>query len=319
MIRRPRLPVVSLLMALAPSAWACECLIVHPICKEVHATNAVFIGVAEAVQPRFLDYWRSASGAPKLPTEELARLRAEGALQKLRALYLDLAGELPPQERTQLEKAPSIRELEDSFNSISSGGVRTRFKVLKRYKSPKDDGDDDDKVADAAEITIWSDAGECGIHFQTGETYLVYADNDEETGRLRTSICYRTRRLADAGADLAFLYEYEKGGEAQSRLEGFVTNKRDQDRPTYTNRIEAPVAGVTVAMELPGGQRRFTTSDAEGRFWFDGLTQGTYQLFAFAEGYPRRVRDLAGPQRVPVPAKGCAMDVLTVPERLPLQ
>lgn len=316
MLRRPYVPVALILAIFAPAAWACECLIVYPVCREVHATDAVFIGVAESVQPKYLDYWRSANGGPKLPVEELTRLRAEGALEKLRGLYLDLAGDLPPQERTQLEKAPTIRELEDSFNSISSGGVRTRFKVLKNYKSPKDD--DDDEPKDANFITVWSDTGECGIHFQTGETYLVYADNDEETGRLRTSICFRTRRLADAGADLAFLYQYEKGGEASSRLEGFVTNKRDQDRPTYTNKIEAPVAGVTVAMQLPGGQHLFTTSDAEGRFWFDGLKKGDYQLSAYATGFPRTVHELSGPQRVRVPEKGCALDVINIPSGLPL-
>lgn len=317
MLRRLGVPIGMLLAMLPLSARACECLIVYPLCREVRLTDAVFIGVAEKVQPKFLDYWRSANGAPKLPLEELSRLRAEGALEKLRALYLELSGDLPEQERTQLENAPTLRELEDSFNSIASGGVRTRFKVLKRYKAGRDDDADE---ADNAEVTtVWSDSGDCGIHFQTGETYLVYADFDEETGRLKTSVCYRTRRLADAGADMAFLYQYEKGGEATSRLEGFATTKRDQDPPTYTNRIEAPAAGVVLHMTTPQGQHRFTSSDGEGRFWFDGLAGGQYQLSAFAAGYPRKVQELAGPQNVQVPAKGCALEVVTVANGLPLQ
>ena len=317
MPRRLGVPISILLAILPFPARACECLIVYPICREVRSTDAVFIGVAESVQPKYLDYWRLANGAPKLPLEKLSRLRSQGALEELRALYLELSGDLPLQERTQLENAPTLRELEDSFNSIASGGVRTRFKVLKRYKLPQ--GDDDEEPESDDFTTVWSDSGDCGVHFQAGETYLVYADYDEETGRLKTSICYRTRRLADAGADLAFLYQYEKGGEATTRLEGFVTSKRDQDRPTYSDRIEAPVAGVVVGMTTSEGQHRFTASDAEGRFWFDGLVAGRYQLSAFGEGYPLRGRELAGPQGVQIPAKGCATEVLTVASRLPLQ
>lgn len=320
MIRRSCWRVLWALLALVPTAArACDCLIVYPICNEVHAADAVFIGVAESVQPKFLDYWRTAGGSAPLPLDELSRLRAEGspaAMEKLRALYLEMAGDLPAQERAAIENAATVRELDDLFNSLSSGGVRTRFRILKNYKADKGDGEE---PAPVGFTTVWTDTGECGIHFQTGETYLVYADYDEETGRLRTSICYRTRRLADAGADLAFLYRYEKGGEASSRLEGFVTSERNQDRPTYTNRIRSPVGGTTVALAMPGGQRWFTTSDAEGRFWFDGLAEGEYAVSVFASGYPQRTRELAGPQRVRVPAKGCALDVVTITGGLPLQ
>jgi hypothetical protein len=312
MFRRLTVPVALAVAVLMPvAARACECLVVYPICQEVHSSDAVFIGVAESVQPKFLDYWRT--GPARLPLDEIAKLRAEGtaaALEKLRALYLDVAGELPAGERVAIESAPSLRELEDAFNSISVGGVRTRFKVLKSYKK-------NDKPEEPT--TIWSDAGECGIHFQTGETYLVYADYDEETGRLKTSICYRTRRLADAGADMAFLYQFEQGGEASSRLEGFVTGTKLQDRPTYTNTIKDPVAGAAVGLAMPDGSKRFTTSDGEGRFWFDGLREGDYQLSAWGAGYPLRVRELAGPQKVKVPANGCAMDVIGIPPGLPLQ
>jgi hypothetical protein len=312
MLRRLTVPFAFMVTALLPAmARACECLIVYPICQEVHASDAVFIGVAESVHPKFLDYWRTESG--KLPLDEIARLRAQAtpdSLEKLRAIYLDMAGELPPGERLALEKAGTFRDLEDAFNSIAMGGVRTRFRVLKSYK----------KIEKPAEpMIIWSDAGDCGIHFQTGETYLVYADFDEETGRLKTSICYRTRRLADAGADMAFLYRYEQGGEFSSRLEGFVTGAKQQDRPTYTNKIRDPVPDVAVALALPGGERWSTTSDAEGRFWFDGLRAGEYELSAFGKGYPLTVRELAGPQRIKVPAKGCAMDVIGIAPGVPWQ
>ncbi|HXJ38060.1 MAG TPA: carboxypeptidase-like regulatory domain-containing protein [Bryobacteraceae bacterium] len=315
-----RVLFAALMAALAPvPVWAaCKCLITYPICPEVAASDVVFIGVAESVQPTFLDYWRSADGG-KLPVDEMARLHEAGtpaALEKLRSIYLELAGDLSEPDRLQLVTAKSFRELEGVFNSITAGGVRTRFRVIKSYKSRKGKDDDDDEKP-AKEVVIWTDAGECGIHFQTGETYMVYADNDEETGRLRTSICYRTQRLSDAGQDLSYLFYFERGGAQSSRLEGYVTNKRDQDRPTYTDHIEAPVGGMAVTLDTPGGHRFVTTSDSAGRFWFDGLARGDYQLSVFDSVFPRTVRQLAGPQRIRIPEKGCATDMLFVPTGLP--
>jgi hypothetical protein len=35
---------------------------------------------------------------------------------------------------------------------------------------------------------VWNDLGNCGSLFQKGETYLVYATDDEETDRLETGV-----------------------------------------------------------------------------------------------------------------------------------
>ena len=86
MPRRLGVPISILLAILPFPARACECLIVYPICREVRSTDAVFIGVAESVRPKYLDYWRLANGAPKLPLEKLSRLRSQGALEELRKL-----------------------------------------------------------------------------------------------------------------------------------------------------------------------------------------------------------------------------------------
>src|SRR3954471_1955625 len=136
MLRGLRVLFPALVAALAPlPAWACKCLITYPICQETAGSDVVFIGMAESVQPKFLDYWRPADGA-KLPVEEMARLHQEGtpaALEKLRAIYLDLAGDLSEPDRLQLVTAKSFRELEGVFNSITAGGVRTRFRIIKSY------------------------------------------------------------------------------------------------------------------------------------------------------------------------------------------
>jgi len=46
--------------------------------------------------------------------------------------------------------------------------------------------------------------GDCGFEFEIGDTYLVYADI-EDNGALETSICHRTRHIKYAGTDLRYL------------------------------------------------------------------------------------------------------------------
>ena len=46
--------------------------------------------------------------------------------------------------------------------------------------------------------------GDCGYHFEVGESYLVYAYRSNEN-KLETNICQRTRSLVDAKDDLRLL------------------------------------------------------------------------------------------------------------------
>lgn len=79
------------------------------------------------------------------------------------------------------------------------------------------------------------------------------------------------------------------------------------------DKIESPVPNVVVGVKS-GEQSVYTRSDAEGRYFFDGLAGGEYDVSAFDSGFPRIVRTLAGPMRVQVPEKGCANQVLAIPK-----
>jgi len=122
------------------------------------------------------------------------------SLASLRQIYLKMFGDLPDDARRQLLSAKTHKELDAVFSSIAGQGTRTSFRVRTVFRRPKDDAEE----APMTSLVVWTGA-DCGIDFQQGEVYLVYADDDEETGRLGTSICYRTKRLSDAGADLAYL------------------------------------------------------------------------------------------------------------------
>jgi hypothetical protein len=158
-------------------------------------------------------------------------------------------------------------------------------------------------------MDVWTPFGDCGYDFQTGETYLVYADDDEESGAVSTDSCSGTKRLSDAGADLAYLYFFENNGDDSARLDGFATsNELHQMDAAQT---QAPVAGILVELKSEHGSR-FTETGVNGKFVFDGLEAGEYSVAAYGPGYPKTSTLLAGPQHVHIDAKGCAAATLLI-------
>lgn len=73
--------------------------------------------------------------------------------------------------------------------------VEVKFKVRRAWKQVSTD-----------EITVRTGrgSGDCGFHFEVGESYLVYAYGPDENN-LETNICQRTEKLTDAGEDLKLL------------------------------------------------------------------------------------------------------------------
>ena len=130
--------------------------------------------------------------------------------------------DLPAEHKKRFASATSPAELADLFYWILDHGKRVRLRVRTVFRGELGDDDDDDDAPPKA-VEIWTAFGDCGINFQVAETYLVYADDDEESNIITTGACTRTRRLTDAGDDLAYLYFYKNFAENAGRLEGFVT------------------------------------------------------------------------------------------------
>ena len=280
-----RVLLVSLLW-IPTTLPACQCLLTLSACNEVALADRVFIGTVESVEPSFLNRWNP-SKSSSLPLRQ------------------QLAGmDLPDYYKRRLAAAKTSDDIARLFDSIVAQGRRVRFKVKTTFRGEES-------------VEVWTDSGDCGYDFQVGETYLVYADEDEESGRVNTSVCYRNRRLSDAGDDLAYLFFYRNGGDESARLEGFVTAdefyQRDLDSAHDPEKVKLPAPGVI--LELQSGQsRHYTQSDRDGRFVFDGLAGGEYSVSVFDAGYPEQVKLLAGPARVQVEKKGCASQMLLVPK-----
>jgi hypothetical protein len=349
MMRGCALLSVLSLMLLPRPARACECMVSLSTCHEVGSSDLVFIGTVELIEPMFLNRWNLTSPASIRSIDDAYTGAREhpsaAALARLKDAYLKTFSELTADQKNQVQAAKTVSDVTSLFYSSLAGGMRVRFRVKTVFKheddddSPKDTAatDKDNKVPgknDSAKTTaadndkdkdekgdegffeVETAFGDCGYNFQEGETYLVYADSDEDSNVLSTSSCSRTRRLSDAGEDLTYLFVYKDRPEESTRLEGFTTTDEyyqlgfDQMHDPETTK--APVTGVIV--ELKSDRLiRYAESDADGRFVFDGLRGGDYTVSAFAPGYPVETKLLAGPQRFHIEPKSCARQVLLLP------
>lgn len=202
--------------------------------------------------------------------------------------------------------------------------MRVRLNVSTLFK--QEDDDDSPRNADAKDkkakdddekafFDVWTPFDDCGYDFQIGETYLVYASDDESGDYLFTGSCTRTRRLSESGDDLAYLFFYKDRPEKSARLEGFASTERLDFDPLHEPRtVKSPVAGVVVELRSDA-LRRYAQSDRDGRFLFDGLPEGDYQVSAFASGYPFNARLLAGPKALHIKAKSCARQTFLLPKK----
>lgn len=156
-------------------------------------------------------------------------------------------------------------------------------------------------------VTGWG-GGDCGFEFKLGETYLIYGSRSKADARLHTSICTRTRALADAADDLAFIGSLPTA-DTGSLIFGQV-GKRNyfwKEGETYFKPV--PDAELTVEGE---GVRRELKADESGKFRVGGLAPGTYKvLLKLPEGLLRNayVKDEGATiveNEVTVAAHGCA-------------
>jgi hypothetical protein len=305
------------LLSIATAAGACKCDARFSPCREAASANVIFVGTVESVTPSFLDTWNeSQKQSLALLNDEYGKVqgdRSAASVARLRDAYLKVFPDLPPEHKRRLERAATNEQLAELFYWILDHGKRVRFTLRTLYKNGDDDDGRKGKEGALRTIEIWTPFGECGVPFQSGETYLVYADTDEESDITSTTICHRTKRLSEAGDDLALFYFRENSPKHSARLEAFVTRDPQQlkqrDRDHYADRIGTPVPGVIV--EADDGVHRLRAETNEfGRVVFDGLADGQYTLTAFGRGYPAEKHAIAGPEKVTVDGRGCAPDVL---------
>jgi Carboxypeptidase regulatory-like domain len=312
------------LVSFARPASACKCISSLQPCNQTKSSDVVFIGTVESMEPMFLSRWNASSQSSMESLNEAyidaRRHPSDASLDRLKNAYRTAFPDVAADQRSRLETAKTAASVASLFYSGLGRGMHVRFKVKTLFKN--EDDDDDAPAKESRKETedtleVWTPFGECGYDFQAGETYVVYANNDEgSSNSLSTDVCTRTRRLSEGGQDLAYLFFY-KDQPASSRLEGFATTD-ELYRLTYDHlhdpqTMKSPVAGVVIELQSDR-LTRFTETDGSGRFVFDGLPAGNYKLSAYAAGYPVNPALLAGPKAFPVEPKGCSLQVLLLPK-----
>jgi hypothetical protein len=308
---------------LAPSltqlAFGCKCQSSLSSCDEAAASNVVFIGTVESIEPQFLSRWNLTT-ASTLRALNAAYLDAQqepskAHLEKLKELYLKTFPDLPPEEKNRAVQAKTTKDLTSSFYVSLDRGMRVRFHVKTLFKHNDGDDDDDDEDEET-QLDVWNPFGDCGFDFQVGETYLVYANIEESADYIFTNSCTRTRRLSDAGEDLAYLFFYKNNREQSAHLEGFTTsdaNSQSDFDPLHPPlNLKSPVPNALIELRSDT-LVRYTQPDRNGRFIFDGLPKGDYRTSAFADGYPMYRQLLAAPKPLQIKEKSCARQVLLIP------
>lgn len=141
--------------------------------------------------------------------------------------------------------------------------------------------------------------GDCGYDFRGGERYLVYAE--QRAAELFVSICGRTRPLADAAEDLAYLKTaFEPSG--VGRIFGMVRyQRRSHEEPAR------PVAGYPVRLSSATQQWK-TSTRADGLYEFR-VTAGKYNVKVDAPD----TEDVFGPSTIELAdPRGCASADFTI-------
>jgi hypothetical protein len=125
-----------------------------------------------------------------------------------------------------------------------------------------------------AEILTGSGGGDCGFDFREGKDYLVYAGPQQESGKLYTSICTRTRLLSEARDDLDYFTKKDDPA-LGAGIEGDIFQlSRDARNNTQ---VTGPMAGITITVSGVAGKRT-VVSRKDGHFQIWGLVPGAYRV-----------------------------------------
>jgi hypothetical protein len=179
-------------------------------------------------------------------------------------------GGAPCEEYWQADTVFSGLALSSSRLPVDYGSYKTTRRLVRFTMEESFRGINSNEV----EVITGLGGGDCGFQFKHGERYLVYARRDPKTNRLSTSICGRTRSLAEAAEDLQYfrsLPNAPPGGV----IFGNVVKRNNAFQEGALPFLPIPGADITIERE---SEEHSVRSDAQGIFRVSGLKPGSYKV-----------------------------------------
>ncbi len=133
------------LILLQQSAHPCQCISSFGACQEVGASDIIFIGTVESIEPIFMNRWYSTNQASMRSLNE-AYIAAQHsssatALARLKDAYLNSFPALAADDKRRLQSARTIHDVASLFDSTMDRGMRTHLRVRTLFKQESDDDD----------------------------------------------------------------------------------------------------------------------------------------------------------------------------------
>jgi len=276
----------ALLTLLPLHIWACSCA-VSPVqyCESApdpsNQQQAVFVGMVREFYPKSHEQMNQLwdmfyQTHPELRSQQGDRSarRVAGLTpddQELRREFIRfLWGEsLNSVEREQLRNGD--RQQLDRL--MLDYRRRARLQVLENFSH-----------AESPEFEAFTnlDGPSCGFDFVEGETYLVEVHRDNLDQRWKVSSCSPPRLASAAPDEVNALRAWKVGLQPKARIFGDVFSPDGHQSP----------AGITLSL-LGGPQLLESTSDSHGKFEFQNLAAGNYQLLWGATTLRSRSVDLS--------------------------
>ena len=214
----------------------------------------VFLGIAIVFSLAGRDAFACSCMNPGTPCE---------AFGQAAAVFVGTVTGVRDNQRQQATDVDQQRKKEDS-GQIDWTPLAYKFSVEQAYLGI---------AGSEVEIFTGRGGGDCGIVFQTGQSYLVYAYR--YTDKLSTGICTRTRLFSRATEDIAFLGTLSSAPQGVT-IYGKVS--RDGDFPERPDVKSEPLSSdISIAIEGDSYQKEIRL-DAEGRYRVSGLRPGKYKV-----------------------------------------
>ncbi len=151
------------------------------------------------------------------------------------------------------------------------------------------------------ELETGMGGGDCGFAFETGQSYLVYAYRNKETGKLGTGICTRTQLLAKASEDLEYFRSLKNapgGGTVYGKVMKYLIRKSDDEY-----KPNPPLANILLTFAGNGNIYEALT-DEKGEYRLSNLAAGEYKMRVKV---PEGMWGFEKEETVKIPDKGCAV------------